>query len=71
MQVTVPVACQPDNGDEQVVVAPREVQTRIINIDLEVVEVQSFSETLHQAGGSQDMKVVIVLLKRVPYTSNF
>jgi hypothetical protein len=50
---------------------PGKVQTRIVNIDLEVVEVQTFPETLHPAGLGQDVKVVIVLLKRVPYTSNF
>jgi hypothetical protein len=71
MQVTLPVTSRPEDGDEQVVIAPGKVQTRIVNIDLEVVEVQTFPETLHPAGRGQDVKVVIVLLKRVPYTSNF
>jgi hypothetical protein len=71
MQVAVPVTCRPEDGDEQVVIAPGKVQTRIVNIDLKVVEVQMFPETLHPAGRDQDVKVVIVLLKRVPYTSNF
>jgi hypothetical protein len=71
MQVTIPVTCQPEGGDEQVVIVPGKVQTRIVNIDLEVVAVQTFSEVLHPAGHGQDVKVVVVLLKRVPYTSNF
>jgi hypothetical protein len=66
MQVTNPVTCQPEDGDEQAVIAPGKVQTRITNIDLEAVEVQTFPETLHPAGRGQDMKVVIVLLKRFP-----
>jgi hypothetical protein len=58
--MTVPGTFQPEDGDKQI--APGKIQTRIVNIDLKAVEVQAFPETLHPAGCSQDMKMVVIRL---------